>query len=135
MIDDLLTDLTGPHHRRWSQRENSGMRIYGLSMVAMSPQEVCLRQLVKGQAFHHHHQGWFGRKTHVVYPRGIRGCKPTHNWLILVGVAVLNCSNGREISCLEFSMVKIGLLWLPHIICQEMFFLVSYQPSHLGFIC
>ena len=70
MIDDRLPDPTGPHCLNGSLRENSGMRIYGLFVVAMSPQEVCLSQLAKGQAFRHHHQGWFGKKTHVVYSRG-----------------------------------------------------------------
>ena len=51
--------------------------------------------------------------------RGKRRYKPTHNRLILVRVAVLNCSKGREISCLEFSRARIRYLWLLQVVCRE----------------
>ena len=109
----------------------------------MSPQGLSASALptLRAKHFSHHHQGWFGKTMHVGHPEGKRRCKPTHNWLMLVGVAVLNRGKGREISCLEFSRVEIGPSWLPHVICQEISFSsqLPTQPSWvyllMGFVC
>ena len=104
----------------------------------MSPQGLSASALpaLRAKHFSHHHQGWFGRTTHVGHPEGKRRCKPTHNRLILVGVAVLNRGKGKGISCLEFSRVEIGPSWLPHVICQEMFLPSSsfFCPSFLPLV-
>ena len=120
----------------WLWRENLRMRMYGLSMVAVSPQGLSMSTVPISRAkhFNHHHHGWFGWHTWFT-PEGERRCKPTHNRSILVGVAVLNCGKGREILCLEFSRARISSLWLLQVTRGDFFLPINYQPSHPGFIC
>ena len=73
--------------------------------------------------------------AHVVHPWRERCCKPTHNWLILVGVAVLKCGKGRDISCWSVQEPRSGCCGLYMYICHEEKHLFNYQPSHPGFIC
>ena len=103
----------------------------------MSPQGLSASTVptMRARHFSYHHQGWLQEQRTWFTYEGKRCYKPTHNQLILVGVVVLNCGKGREISCLEFSRVEIRPSWLPHVICQE--FVFSSQsvtnPAILGF--